>query len=151
MCVIQASHTDYFMSKYSALESSATRLSATVKLLPCVILLSSVWHAGYILETYITINIIYNVLTTIYESISTQKSFFGRKYVIYYICCNQVSAYITKITFSPRSEKTFKESQKVGDNVYGVTFPKIYPACQTDDNGIKPGSNLTVAFPIMRS
>ena len=26
-----------------------------------------------------------------------------------------------------------------------VTFPKIYPACQTDDNGIKPVSNLTVA------
>ena len=26
-----------------------------------------------------------------------------------------------------------------------VTFPKIYPACQTDDNGFKPVSNLTVA------
>ena len=26
-----------------------------------------------------------------------------------------------------------------------VTFPNIYPACQTDENGIKPGSNLSVA------
>ena len=26
-----------------------------------------------------------------------------------------------------------------------VSFPKIYTACQTDDNGIKPGSNFTVA------
>ena len=26
-----------------------------------------------------------------------------------------------------------------------VAFNKTYPACQTDDNGIKPGSNLTNA------
>ena len=26
-----------------------------------------------------------------------------------------------------------------------VAFSKTYPACQTDDNGIKPGSNLTNA------
>ena len=26
-----------------------------------------------------------------------------------------------------------------------VTFPKLYPACQTDENGIKPGSNLPIA------
>ena len=26
-----------------------------------------------------------------------------------------------------------------------VVFPKIYPTSQTDDNGIKPGSNLAVA------
>ena len=26
-----------------------------------------------------------------------------------------------------------------------VAFRKTYPACQTDDNGIKPGSNLTNA------
>ena len=26
-----------------------------------------------------------------------------------------------------------------------VAFSKTYPACQTDDNGIKPGSNLTKA------
>ena len=26
-----------------------------------------------------------------------------------------------------------------------VAFSKIYPACQTDENGIKPGSNLTNA------
>ena len=26
-----------------------------------------------------------------------------------------------------------------------VVFSKTYPACQTDDNGIKPGSNLTNA------
>ena len=27
-----------------------------------------------------------------------------------------------------------------------VAFSKTYPACQTDDNGIKPGSNLTNAY-----
>ena len=26
-----------------------------------------------------------------------------------------------------------------------VAFSKIYPACQTDENGIKPGSNLNNA------
>ena len=26
-----------------------------------------------------------------------------------------------------------------------VAFRKTYPACQTDDNGIKPGSNMTNA------
>ena len=26
-----------------------------------------------------------------------------------------------------------------------VVFSKIYPACQTDENGIKPGSNLNNA------
>ena len=26
-----------------------------------------------------------------------------------------------------------------------VAFSETYPACQTDDNGIKPGSNLTNA------
>ena len=26
-----------------------------------------------------------------------------------------------------------------------IVFPKLYPACQTDDNGITPGSNLTPA------
>ena len=26
-----------------------------------------------------------------------------------------------------------------------IVFPKLYPACQTDDNGIRPGSNLTHA------
>ena len=25
-----------------------------------------------------------------------------------------------------------------------IVFPKLYPACQTDDNGITPGSNLTL-------
>ena len=29
-------------------------------------------------------------------------------------------------------------------NMY-ISIPKIYPACQTDDNGIKPGSNLAIA------
>ena len=27
-----------------------------------------------------------------------------------------------------------------------VAFSKIYPACQTDENGIKPGSNLNNAY-----
>ena len=26
-----------------------------------------------------------------------------------------------------------------------IVFPKLYPACQTDDNGITPGSILTLA------
>ena len=26
-----------------------------------------------------------------------------------------------------------------------IAFSKIYPACQTDENGIKPGSNLNNA------
>ena len=26
-----------------------------------------------------------------------------------------------------------------------ITFSKIYPACQADENGIKPGSNLNNA------
>ena len=26
-----------------------------------------------------------------------------------------------------------------------MAFTKIYPACQTDENGIKPGSNLNTA------
>ena len=26
-----------------------------------------------------------------------------------------------------------------------IAFSKIYPACKTDDNGIKPGSNLNTA------
>ena len=26
-----------------------------------------------------------------------------------------------------------------------IVFPKLYPTCQTDDNGITPGSNLTLA------
>ena len=25
-----------------------------------------------------------------------------------------------------------------------IVFPKLYPACQTDDNGITSGSNLTL-------
>ena len=26
-----------------------------------------------------------------------------------------------------------------------IVFPNLYPACHTDDNGITPGSNLTLA------
>ena len=27
-----------------------------------------------------------------------------------------------------------------------IAFSKIYPACQTDENGIKPGSSLNNAY-----
>ena len=44
------------------------------------------------------------------------------------------------------SENTSNDcSQIVEKYVMVIVCPNIYPACQTDDNGIKPGSNLTIA------
>ena len=41
---------------------------------------------------------------------------------------------------------TFKDCiQEVGDHVYGDNFSIKYTACHTDENGIKPGSNLNIA------
>ena len=46
VCLIQTSNTDYFMPQNSALEGTASRLSAFFKLLPGLIPFASVWHAG---------------------------------------------------------------------------------------------------------
>ena len=61
------------------------------------------------------------------------------------------SAYMINTMFSPRRNhlRVDKLSQIVvwllEIMFMVVAFSKTYPACQTDDNGIKPGSNLTNA------
>ena len=39
-----------------------------------------------------------------------------------------------------------RKNQALGEHVFFVTAStKFYPACQTDENGIKPGSNFHTA------
>ena len=66
------------------------------------------------------------------------------------------SSILNTLSFTPSSTpsrlKSF--SSKLGKSHSGslahhgfmmIAFSKIYPACQTDENGIKPGSNLNNA------
>ena len=70
---------------------------------------------------------------------------------MYCICCIRFSAYMINTMLSPRRNhlRVDKLSQIVvwllEIMFMVVAFSKTYPACQTDDNGIKPGSNLTNA------
>ena len=55
------------MPKDAVFECSVVCLSVIIELLPGLILFTSKWHAGYILDKNNTLNIIYCFLTTIYE------------------------------------------------------------------------------------
>ena len=64
------------MPKYAVFEYSAACLSVIFALLPGLIPFASLLHAGYILEEYVYMIMIYSYPTTMYESI------FARMYII---------------------------------------------------------------------
>ena len=60
------------------------------------------------------------------------------------------SRYSKKYDFSPNIDFVFAILSKIVVKKFefmfmAKAFSKIYPACQTDENGIKPGSNLNNA------
>ena len=66
------SHIDQFTPKHTAFEQSAACLSAFLELLPGLIPLPMLRHAGLTLEKTICMNMTYNYSTTIFRSILTQ-------------------------------------------------------------------------------
>ena len=66
------SHIDNFMPQHTAFEQSAACLSVFLELLPGLIPLTMLWHAGWTLEKTICMNMTYNYLTTIFRSILIQ-------------------------------------------------------------------------------
>ena len=73
---IFASHIDWFISQHTAFEYSAACLSVIFWLLPGLILLASLWHAGRILKKNIYMIMNYSSLTRMYESM------FNKIYII---------------------------------------------------------------------
>ena len=84
-----------------------------------------------------------NFLTTIFESISNKNSIFWEKTLyLLYLLKKVFSTYDKYDVFLQKTEslsgKTLKDrSQAFGDH--------DYPACQMDENRIKPGSNSNAA------
>ena len=66
------SHIDHFTPQHTAFEQSTACLSVFLELLPGLILLTMLWHAGWTLEKTICMNMTYNYSTTIFRSILTQ-------------------------------------------------------------------------------
>ena len=66
------SRIDHFTPQHTAFEQSAACLSVFLELLPGVIPLTMLWHAGWTLEKTICMNMTYNYSTTIFRSILTQ-------------------------------------------------------------------------------
>ena len=66
------SHKDLFTPQHTAFEQSAACLSVFLELLPGLIPLTMLWHAGWTLEETIWMNMTYNYSTTIFKSILTQ-------------------------------------------------------------------------------
>ena len=67
------SHIDHFTPQRTAFERSAACLSVFLKLLPGLIPLTMLWHAGWTLEKTICMNMTYNHSTTIFRSIFAQN------------------------------------------------------------------------------
>ena len=68
------SHIDHFTPQHTAFEQSAACLSVFLDLLPGLIPLTMLWHAGWTLEKTICMNMAYNYSTTIF------RSFFPKMY-----------------------------------------------------------------------
>ena len=66
------SHIDHFTPQHTAFEQSAACLSVFLELIPGLIALTMLWHAGWTLEKTICMNMTYNNSTTIFRSILTQ-------------------------------------------------------------------------------
>ena len=74
------SHIDHFTPQHTAFEQSTACLSVFLELLPGLILLTMLWHAGWTLEKTICMNMTYNYSTTIFRSIFAQNvQISGRK------------------------------------------------------------------------
>ena len=65
------SHIDHFTPQHTAFEQSVTCLLVFLELLPGMIPLTMLWHAGWTLEKTICMNMTYNYSTTIFRSILT--------------------------------------------------------------------------------
>ena len=65
-------HIDHFTPQHTAFEQSAACLSVFLELLPGLIPLTMLWHAGWTLEKTICMNMTYNYSNTIFRSILTQ-------------------------------------------------------------------------------
>ena len=66
------SHIDHFTPQHTVFEQSAACLSVFLELLPGLIPLTMLRHAGWTLEKTICKNMTYNYSTTIFRSILTQ-------------------------------------------------------------------------------
>ena len=69
---IYTSHIDHFTPQHIAFEQSAACLSVFLELLPGLIPLTMLWHAGWTLEKTNCMNMNYNYPTTIFRSIFAQ-------------------------------------------------------------------------------
>ena len=92
------SHKDHFTPQHTAFEQSAACLSVFLELLPGLIPLTMLWHAGWTLEKTICMNMTYNYSTTIFRSIFVQNvQISGRKIYIFNFCLWTFQGQIEKL------------------------------------------------------
>ena len=96
------SHIGHFTPQHIAFEQSAACLLVFLELLPGLIPLTMLWHAGWTLEKTICMNMTYNYSTTIYRSILTQiLCISGIIYIFFTLTLKNSEAKIENLYFLP--------------------------------------------------